>query len=84
MEDYGELHELPQFLAIFVNPKDKMGFEEHLCHPLLDLPDDKIFGYADPGSLSKGYYFSELHTFTVTDCITLTQIFPSVYIFNTC
>lgn len=61
-----EEHELPQFLAIFVNPKDKTGTEEHVCHLLLDLPNDKVYAHATLGSLSKGYYFSELYTFTVT------------------
>lgn len=44
-----EQHELPQFLAIFVNPRDKTEIEEHICHPLipyLDLPDDKIYAHA--------------------------------------
>jgi len=61
-----------------------MGLEEHICHPLLDLTDDKVYAHATLGSLTKGYYFSELHTFTVTDCITLTQIFPSGFIFSIC
>lgn len=83
-EDYELGHKLPQFPVIFANPKDKMGLKEHVCHPLLALPDDKIYVHATLGSLSKGYYFSEPYTFTVTDCITLTQIFPSGHIFSTC
>lgn len=85
LDDYGkEQHEVPQFLAIFVNPKNKMGLEEHICHRFLDLPDDKTYAHATPGPLSKGYYFSELYTFTVTGCITLIQFFPSDHIFSTC
>lgn len=78
-----EQYELPQFLVIFVNPKDKMGLEEHTCQPLLDFPDDKIYTHATLRSLSTGYYFPELYTFTVTDCTTLIQIFSSCYIFST-
>lgn len=84
-EDYStEQHEQPQFPVIFANPKDQMGIKEHVCHPLLALPNDKIYVHATLGSLIKGYYFSEPYTFNVTENITLTQIFPSDHIFSTC
>lgn len=34
----------------------------------------RSYVHATFGFLSKGHYFSELHSFSVTDCITLTQI----------
>lgn len=78
-----EQHELLQFPPMFVNPKDKMGLE-HICHPLLDLPDYKIYTHAILRSLIRDIIFQSSIPSTVTDYITLTQIFSSGYVFSTC